>query len=385
MESNEVPPSFPQQPPLNSPPPPPQAPPIIAASVAPRPPRRGEGWMILAFVLLALLILSVLFNFGQFASGFSRAKNVRGRMAGPRLDEVFLQDNGAANKIAVLDLDGIITSRSLDRSGFTMVDLLKAQLDRAEDDSRVKAVILRVDSPGGEVLASDEIYRAITDFQDKSGKPVITSMGNLAASGGYYVSSASRWIVANELTITGSIGVIMHSWNYRGLMDKVGLRPEVYKSGKFKDMLSGSRDPSEIPPEEHAMVQSLIDQTYARFKEVVAAGRKAAHEENKSNGKALADDWTDYADGRVLSGTQAFDLGFVDQLGDFDAAVNEARELGKISGEANLVQYQQHLDLGDFLSIFGKSQTPVIKVDLGMDTPKLEAGQLYFLSPTFLH
>src|SRR5436190_15614835 len=103
-------------------------------------------------------------------------------------------------------------------------------------------------------------------------------MGNLAASGGYYVSAPCQWIVANELTITGSIGVIMHSWNYRGLMDKVGLKPETYKSGKFKDMLSGERNPTDITPEERDMVQSLIDETYSKFKGVVAKGRADAHE-----------------------------------------------------------------------------------------------------------
>jgi protease-4 len=258
-------------------------------------------------------------------------------------------------------------------------------LDRAKDDARVKAVLLRVDSPGGEVLASDEIYRHLTDFQKECQKPVITSMGNLAASGGYYVSSASRWIVANDLTITGSIGVIMHTWNYRSLMDKVGLQPEVYKSGKYKDMLSGERNPQEIPPEERAMVQGLIDQTYSRFKDVVAEGRSRAHGKNQQEGRALSNDWKNFADGRVFSGTQAHELGFVDELGNFQVAVKRARKVAAIRGEANLVQYRQRYDLSNFLRLFGKSQAPVIKVDLGMDTPKLQTGQLYFLSPTFLH
>src|SRR5205807_5034270 len=155
--------------------------------------------------------------------------------SGPRLEEVIIEDNDAANKIAVVDIEGIITSKVIDGGGYNLVDIVKAQLKHAEDDDKVKAVILKVDSPGGEVLASDEIYRLISDFQKKSSKPVIGSMGNLAASGGYYVSAPCRWIVANDLTITGSIGVILHSWNYRGLMNKVGLRPDTYKSGKFKD------------------------------------------------------------------------------------------------------------------------------------------------------
>jgi protease-4 len=378
MDSNQVPPVFPP------PPPPLNPPPVIVPPAQSRPPRRGRGWMVLALVLLVLLGLSVLGNLGQFAGDIVSVKGIHTRTAGPKLEEAVLEDNDAGNKIAVVDIDGIITSRGDDQSGYNMVDLVKAQLDRARDDSKVKAVVLRVDSPGGEVLASDEIYRALVDFQKDSGKPVITSMGNLAASGGYYVSLASRWIVANDLTITGSIGVILHTWNYRALMDKVGLQPEVYKSGRFKDMLSGERNPAEIPPEEREMVQALIDETYARFQGVVEDGRDSAHQRNKSEGKALADNWKDYADGRVLSGTQAYDLGFVDERGTFQDAVSRAKKIAGIHG-ANLIQYQKRYDLSNFLRLFGKSQAPVIKVDLGMEMPKIEAGQLYFLSPAFLH
>src|ERR1022692_564582 len=166
-------------------------------------------------------------------------------------------------------------------------------------------------------------------------------MGNLAASGGYYISSASRWIVANELTITGSIGVILHSYNYRGLMNKVGIAPETYKSGKFKDMLSGERNPDQIPPEEREMLQSLINETYGRFTNVVSVGRSAALERNKRNtkdkGRALAEDWYDYADGRILSGKRAEELGFVDELGNFDNAVERTQLIANVK-KANLIQ-----------------------------------------------
>jgi len=242
-----------------------------------------------------------------------------------------------------------------------------------------------VDSPGGEVLASDEIYRAIAQFQKRrNGKPVVASMGDLAASGGYYVSSPCRWIVAHELTITGSIGVIMHSWNYRGLLDKVGVRPEVYKSGRFKDMMSGEREPDQVTPQEREMLQALIDETFGRFKAVVAEGRKWAQQKNGTAGAALSPDWANYADGRVLSGTEAFKLGFVDQLGSFEDAVERAKKIAGVSS-ANVVQYQQRYDLSDLFRLFGKADSKVLRVDLGLDAPKLRAGLLYFLSPTFLH
>jgi protease IV len=342
--------------------------------------------MVFAIILLLLLGVSVLMNFSHFMGGLSPISVGHNRPSGPRLEEVSTEDNGAPyNKIAVIDIDGIITGRALDQSGYNMVDVVKAQLKRAEEDERVKAVILKVDSPGGEVLASDSISRAIYDFQSKPrGKPVVCSMGSLAASGGYYVSAPCRWIVAHELTITGSIGVILSTWNYRGLMDKVGVRPETFKSGKYKDMLSGSREPDSVTPEEREMMQALIDETYGKFKSVVAAGRRFAHDKNKDKGRVLAEDWADYADGRILSGTEAFKLGFVDELGVFDDAVKRAKSIAGISN-ANLVEYQQRFDLSDVFRIFGQTESKALKVDLGMDLPKLKAGQLYFLSPTFLH
>ena len=380
-------------PPSNPAPPTPSLstpPPIIVPPAPARLSRKGRGWMVFALILLVLLGISVLFNLGHFISQIAGVGGMSSHhTGGPRLEEVVLEDHNANNKIAVIGVEGIITSRALDQSGYSMVDVIKAQLKRAEEDHRVKAVLLKVDSPGGEVLASDDISRALAEFQEDAhaGKPVIASMGGLAASGGYYVSAPCRLIVANELTITGSIGVIMSTWNYRGLMDKVGIRPLTFKSGKFKDMLSGSRNPDEIPEGERAMVQSLIDETYDKFKSVVKEGREAALKANKKDdheAKALVENWRDYADGRILSGKEAESLGFVDQLGDYDKAVEEA---AKIAGaeKYNVVEYRLHYDLGDFLRMFGRSDAQGVKVNLGFEVPKLEAGRLYFLSPTYLH
>ena len=349
--------------------------------------------MIFAIVLLVVLMFSLLINFTQFVShALSFNRNFTTGIThevGPRLEECLLKDNDARNKIAVITVDGIITAHDPDPAGNNMVDVIKAQLDRAREDDRVKAVILKVDSPGGEVMASDEINKAIAKFQSdepgaageptRRGKPVICSMGSLAASGGYYISVPCRWIVANDITITGSIGVIMEAFNYRRLMDKVGVQPDVYKSGKFKDMLSGMRSTNEIPPEEHAMVQKLIADTYDKFKNVVHDGRTRAHDLNKTDGKPLASDWESYADGRVLSGTDAQKLGFVDQLGDFNDAVKATKKIAHIS-KANLIEYRERYDLSNFLSMFGQSsQSHDIKLDLGVNFPKLQAGERYFL------
>ncbi len=341
--------------------------------------------MLLGFAGLIIIGQSVTRSL-SFGHGF---KNTTAREVGPKLDECILEENDSRNKIAIITVDGIISSHMANEAGNNMVDVIKAQLDRAADDDRVKAVILKVDSPGGEVMASDQIYKAIENFQTdekddhgkpgRKGKPVICSMGSLAASGGYYISAPCRWIVADELTLTGSIGVIMHGWNYRGLMDKVGIAPMTFKSGKFKDMLSPDRATNEIPAEEREMVQALINETYEKFKGIVADGRANAHDLNKKEGKELAKNWEDFADGRVMSGTQAFDLGLVDDLGDFDIAVEKAMTLAHVK-TANLIEYRERYDFGNFLSMFGQgAKVKDIKLDLGVEIPRLRSGCLYYL------
>jgi protease IV len=375
MDGNLPPPE--SLPPLN-------APPVITPQPPSKPPKKGRGWMMLALVLLVLLVVSVVTNFTQFFESLFKFNVGHERYAGPRLEEVLLEDNDSHHKIAVLNVEGVISSQ-YDGAGYDMVELIKDQLKRADEDDRVKAVVLKVNSPGGEVLASDEIYRAIAEFQDDSHKPVIASMGSLAASGGYYVSAPCRWIVANELTITGSIGVLMNTWNYRGLMDKVGLRPEVYKSGKYKDMLSGERSTNEIPAEERVMVEALIMQTYQKFKDVVAEGRALAGKKNGKTGRSLSADWQTYADGRVFSGKDAQRLGFVDELGNFDTAVERAEKIAGLKQPANLVEYEPRRDLSELFRMFGKTDAQTLKVDFGMELPRLQGGRLYYLWPTYLH
>jgi protease IV len=337
-------------------------------------------WKVFTFILLGLLILMMLLSVSGFLFRLQPSSSRVISRVGPKLEEVVLEDNRARDRVAVVKIEGMISS-SITQGRYTMVELIKAQLKEASQNPRVKAVILKVDSPGGEVLASDEINRLISDFQENSKKPVVASMGNLAASGGYYVSAPCRWIVANELTITGSIGVILHSWNYRGLMDKVGVAPQIYKSGEYKDMLSGARDPAMIPPEERKMVQALIDETYQKFREVVAAGREQAFLVNQKSagaGRQLSRDWMEYADGRVLSGAEAFRLGFVDELGNFEDAVDRAKALAGIT-TADLIEYQQYFNFSDIFRLFGSSEPQSMKIDIGLEPPRLRAGQLYFL------
>jgi protease-4 len=244
----------------------------------------------------------------------------------------------------------------------------------------VKAVILRINSPGGEVLASDQIYDIIREFQKNSKKPVVAAMSSVAASGGYYVAAPCQWIVADEMTITGSIGVIMSTFNIRSLLDKVGVQPQVYKSGRYKDMLGMTRKETDIPPEERKLVQDLIDETFAKFKKIVAEGRQQANKSNKdkeSAGQPLVSDWEQYADGRIFSGEQAYKYGFVDELGNWETAKDRVMKLAQLE-HANFVEYRQQFSIADIFQIFGKADKNTVKLDLGVSAPQIKPGYLNF-------
>jgi protease-4 len=304
------------------------------------------------------------------------------------LHEVLVRDSPFEDKVAVISLEGVISGEVLSDIGSSLVELVSDQLERAAVEG-VSAVILKVDSPGGEVLASDEIYLQLEKFQKEHDIPVVASMGSLAASGGYYVSAPCRWIVANELTMTGSIGVIFHSYNYRGLMDKVGVRPEITKSGKLKDMMSGEKLPEEVLPEERAILQGMIDESFAKFKDIIRTGRNHAAELNLKDGvtegRKLASNWTEFADGRILSGQQALNLGLVDELGNFEVALDRALQLARLDG-AKLITYQPHFRFPGFLSLLGQARSGSVKVDLGLPLQsRLPEGRLYFMSPLHMH
>lgn len=382
-------------PPVLPPPPPPRPP---AARPEPAPARRGGGIWIFVAVLLAVgaiaMVVLPLVWISDRLSGFTASSGSGWRTMQPRrLVEVVVEPAPGRDKIAIIDLDGIITSAPLGRRGFSLVDYVKESLRMAADDDRVKAVVVRIDSPGGEVMASDDINRLLADFQEAGGrdKPLVASLGSLAASGGYYVAAPARWIVANELTLTGSIGVIMQTFNFRGLMDKVGVRSLVFKSGELKDMLSAYRPEDQITEEEKAIVQNIVNESFARFKTVVEEGRGLAHAHNRQansaadRGRPLVRNWEDYADGRILTGREAHKLGFVDELGNFDAAVARARKFAGIE-QATLVRYALPPSFGLMFPLFGQSEqaTTRLQLDFGFDVPRLEAGKLYLLSPTYI-
>ena len=204
-------------------------------------------------------------------------------------------------------------------------DQVVEQLRKAGQDAMVKAVVLRVDSPGGSVVASDEIYHGILALADR--KPVVVSMGEMAASGGYYIACAADKIVANPTTLTGSIGVIATVPNVEGLMGKIGVEMVIIKSGALKDELSPYR---EMTTEERALWQGIIDEAYEQFVGLVAQGREMGVEEVR-----------ELADGRVYTGRQAQELGLVDELGNLPQAIDLASELGGIVGTPRIVEYRR--------------------------------------------
>lgn len=227
------------------------------------------------------------------------------------------------DKVALVRVEGpIIDSKNT-------VDEIKEYVK----DSSVKAIVLRVDSPGGAVVPSQEIYEEVKKAVSK--KKIVVSMGSLAASGGYYISSPASKIVANPGTLTGSIGVIMEIPNLEGLMNKVGVKTEVIKSGKHKDIASIFRG---IGKEERVILQGVLDDVHEQFIKAVSEGRKM-----------LLEDTRKIADGRIFTGKQAMSIGLVDELGDLEDAIKVASKLSGIKGEPSVVSKKEKFSFIDLL------------------------------------
>lgn len=200
-------------------------------------------------------------------------------------------------------------------------------------DPSIKAIVLRVDSPGGAVAPSQEIYEEVR--KATSSKKVVVSMGSIAASGGYYISSPATRIIANPGTLTGSLGVIMEIPNIEGLLNKVGIKAEVIKSGKHKDIASAFRG---IGKEEREILQGVLDDVHEQFIKAVAEGRKM-----------LPEDVRKLADGRIFTGRQAKDAGLVDELGSIEDAIKVAAKLSGIKGEPSIISRKEKFSIVELL------------------------------------
>jgi len=243
-------------------------------------------------------------------------------------EEEWVAGDGPA-VIAVVPVEGTIAPADNTVGGTqptTTPEGLADALRQAAQDTSVVAVVLEINSPGGGVTASDEMHQSIMDFKENTGKPVVVSMGDTAASGGYYISTAADRIVANETTLTGSLGVIIPLNNYAEAANEYGIKQVVIKSGKYKDMGSAFR---EMTPDEREIYQSIVNQDYSEFVDVISDGRGIPEERVR-----------EIADGRIYSGVQARGLGLVDSFGNLDEASATA---GRLAGakDTTLVRYVQ--------------------------------------------
>src|SRR5438874_6586793 len=319
----------------------------------------------LSIFLFIALCASLFVNFVLMIAAFQRVSGIKEAEPIPRFREILLQRGASAttDKIAVITMRGLISTSIPGNVSDSMVDDLRAALQQAREDHRVKAIVLEIDAPGGEVTASDEIYSAVV--KTRARKPVVVYMDSLAASGGYYVSCGGKFLMANETTITGSIGVIIQTLNYEQLLNKVGLASVIFKSGKFKDMLNGARP---ITPEERELVQSFVMKTYDKFLGIVATERNVPADLLRNT----------VADGRVLSGRDAFEHKLIDGLGQLDDAYGKAKQLGNAPG-AKVVRYAPPFSWSRFFRAFGQADG---KLELQLPKqliPQLESGRAYFL------
>ena len=319
----------------------------------------------LSIFLFVALCASLFVNFVLVVAAFQRIGGVRETEPIPRFREILLQrgTRGISDKIVVITMRGLISSSLPGSVTDSMVDDMRAALQQARDDDHVKGIVLEIDSPGGEVTASDAIYNAVAKARAR--KPVVVYMDSLAASGGYYIACGGKFLMANETTITGSIGVIIQTLNYEQLLNKVGLASVIFKSGKFKDMLNGARP---ITPEERELVQSFVMKTYDKFLGIVATERNVPADLLRNT----------VADGRVLSGRDAFEHKLIDGLGQLDDAYGKAKQLGNAPG-AKVVRYAPPFSWSRFFRAFGQADG---KLELQLPKqllPQLESGRAYFL------
>jgi protease IV len=245
------------------------------------------------------------------------------------VQEVQLSGSGDS-KVLLLDLSGVISAQ--DKEGFipqpNLLATFKEELTKASKDEKIKAVVVRINSPGGTVNASDILYHELKTFKGSKKIPVIASMMDVAASGGYYLAMATDAILVHPSTVTGSIGVIMLTVNAKGLLEKVGVEASAITSGPRKDMGSPFRT---MTAEEKAIFQSVIDSFYDRFLAVVQEGRP----------NLSADQIKKLADGRIYSGEQAKAAGLVDDIGYLDEAIELAKKQAGLT-DARIVTYRRH-------------------------------------------
>lgn len=306
------------------------------------------GWLIAVSVVVGIVLSCAIVPLGGLAilvAGMSNLEvETTTTLPQKHWRERVVMGKGDDTRILLVSVSGVIGAPGGGMFGEEPMHVqFLSQIAQAEDDDKIRAVVVEIDSPGGGVVASHEMCQALRQLRTR--KPVVVSMGSVAASGGYYVATPAHRIYANPDTLTGSLGVIISSLNYEEAFTKLGLRPVVFKSGKFKDILSPVR---EITPEEQRILQRIIDDAYNRFVDAIVEGRHLPRE------KVLQ-----LADGRIYTGEQARDAGLVDELGNLEAAIRGARELAGLPEDTLVVRYESSTTLYDLLfSALAKQREP---------------------------
>jgi protease-4 len=318
--------------------------------------RKGAGfWIALGFAIfffLCTLLMSVLF-LGSLLLGKAFVSTATTPKSEMQFSETFVEKNGE-DKIAIISIKGLLTSESAEGLFFdklSVVEIAKQQLEQAARDKFVKAVLLEVDTPGGGITASDIIYNQIMKFKNSTKKTVVVYMQDVAASGGYYISSAADAIVAHPTTITGSIGVIMPLINITELINRYGVKDNSITSGDMKGIGSPLK---QMTAEESAILKTIIDEMYMQFATVVSIGRKMDIEAVKK-----------IADGRIYTGKQALKIGLIDQLGYLEDAIALAKQLTGIA-EASIIRYKKPYGLADLFGMMSGRlfQNTTIRLDV---------------------
>lgn len=325
-------------------------------------------------LLVMMLFLSVVVNVGLVASksvsGFTLDHHAPVLVQAPFEVEQLEEARGSAtrDRIVQLDITGVISGDNA--GGGSMVEEVKRALDQAVEDPRVKAIVLRIDSPGGEVTASDTLYAAIKAAAAK--KKVVAYLDSVAASGGYYLACGADRIVAHPTGITGSIGVIMSGYGVQGLMEKAGVENRTFKSGAMKDAGAMSRAMTDA---ERAFFQDLVMKNYERFVGIVSAARGLSVDELKAG----------IADGRVVLGEAAVAGKLADETGYVEAAYEAAKKLAGVP-DAEVVRYTRVPGWRDLLGFLVRSDGGVggnsVKVQVevpGLGTSLMRPGRCYFL------
>lgn len=300
-----------------------------------------KRWIALV-AAAAVLVISLVINstFAFLQSGFGESVDELMATTQSSFSEIVMEDGDFDSRVAVLNVDGVIqnTGEAASLFGTTGYNhsFFMEQLENVKEDPTVKAVVLTVNSPGGGVVESAEIYDKITEIQEETQKPFYVSMGATAASGGYYIAAPAEKIFVNEETLTGSIGVIMQSVNYGELAERYGVDFVTIKSGPYKDIMSATRDMTE---DERALLQTMLDDSYESFVDVIEEGRGMTEEQVKA-----------VADGRVMNGRQAVEVNLADDFG-FEEDVIEQVKADFDLGNAQVFQYGASQGWGSLLSM----------------------------------